>query len=353
MIKEFLYEATNAQGVPEQNAVVAVDVADAKLQLERMGYRAIRVLSSDEHPHRRHVNEIPNAAAVAVQSRYDAMPLAVAKSYGRNWKTWVPGVVVLGYNLVSGTSPWIGGGLLLIGLALSTTVTLPMVLYQQVQFARAEGRWAAGLRYLGWLRKADFQKAIAPMMLDADRAKMMAGMGQLQQALDDFSQYADTDRAAYLVQLASIYDCAGQKERMIAVQRESLADKPDSAELRIDLAWSLVRYTDRFDEARALMAKLDENSLGDLARLATQTVQALLAQHDRQHDQALAIMINVDDDLSAYANPLLIGTRRELHGYMALSLKALGQREEADRMWRDAVDLLRIHRHDRLIASYG
>lgn len=353
MIKEFLFEATSNSGIAEQNAVVAVDIADAKLQLGRMGYSAIRVLSSNEQPHRRHVNEIPNAAAVAVQSRYDSIALAVAKSYGRNWKTWAPGIAVLGYNLVSGTSPWIGGTMLLFGLGLATAVALPMVLYQQVQFARAEGRWAAGLRYVAWLRKADFQKAIAPVMLDADRAKMLAGAGQLQLALDEFSQHADTDRAVYLVQLAAIYDCAGQKEQMIATQRLSLADKPDSAELRIDLAWSLVRYTDRYDEARALMAEIDENSLGDLARLATQTVHALLAQQDRQHDQALAIMINVDDDLSAYANPLLIATRRELHGYMALSLKALGQRDEADRMWRDAVDLLRVHHHDRLIASYG
>lgn len=212
MIKEFLYEANNAAGKAEQDSVVAVDVADARLQLKRMGYSAIRVHTGDVLPHRRAPNAAAHGDRIAVQSRYDPMPLAVARTYLRDWKWWVPGLAVLGEALWSGRAPWLGLGLLLAGLGLVSTITLPMVLYNQALHARVDARWAAGLRYLALFRRLNLLGGHLAMALDGDRAKLIAGDGDLARALQDFAVHADDpNRVGYLIQLASIYDCAGER----------------------------------------------------------------------------------------------------------------------------------------------
>lgn len=353
MIKEFLFEASNAAGKAEQDSVVAVDVADARAQLERMGYSAIRVLTGEIVPQRRPPNVAANGDQIAAQSRYDPMPRAVARTYLRDWKWWVPGLAVLGEALWSGRAPYPGAGLLVAGLALVSTITLPMVLYNQALQARVDARRAAGLRYLALFRRLNLLGGHMAMAIAGDRAKLLAGDGDLERALQEFAAYADDpNRVAYLTQLAAIYDCAGEHEHMIATQRAALAASDNSAEMRIDVAWSLARYTTRYEEARALIAGIDEHSLAELGRLALMTVQGLLLQAAERHRPALEKLRMADTGLAPLTNPLVVGTRRELHGYMALSLKALGKLEEAEGLWSEAKGQLRKHHHYLLIKRY-
>lgn len=92
--------------------------------------------------------------------------------------------------------------------------------------------------------------------------------------------------------------------------------------------------------------------MSELARTALITVKGLLLQAAGKHAGALEKLRAADAALAPLTNPLLVGTRRELRGYMALSLKALGKKDEAQVLWNEAKGQLRKHHHYLLMKRY-
>ncbi|HEY5994677.1 MAG TPA: hypothetical protein VIU46_08775 [Gallionellaceae bacterium] len=353
MMKVFLFEGIGPDGTAEKNSLVAVDVTDAHQQLTRMGYRDIRVLTADLETVKLSKSAENAPPEELINTRYDSLLIAVLKIYKGNWPFWVPGVLLVANEWRSGGPLYGGIALLAAGLLLTTVLSLPVVLHNQEQLARVYGRYRSGLLYVSLLRRLNFTKAITPLYLDAERAKMLAGMGKVEQALQEFSVHADDpNQVSYLTQLVSIHDAAGDRKKMIEVQRKLLAESKNSNEIRIDLAWSLVRYTTEFDEARQLVAGLHSSNCGGLYASGLRIVHGLLAQVGNQHEVAARELRKVLDELAAMTSPGIIGMRAELRAYLALSLKALGRRGEADALWQEVLPLLKIHHYDLLIKRY-
>jgi tetratricopeptide (TPR) repeat protein len=210
-----------------------------------------------------------------------------------------------------------------------------------------------GLLYVFLLRHLNFRGGVSALYLDAERAKMLAGLGKATEALQLFSVHSgDSNRISYLTQLGAIHDAAGDREKMIAIQRQLLKESKNSNEVRIDLAWSLMRYTTQYEEARQLVAGIHANSCAELYGAGLRIVHGLLAQVENQHEVAARGLRKVHDDLVPLVNPLTIGMRAELRAYLALSIKALGRHSEADALWLEVLPLLKIHHCDLLIARY-
>jgi len=352
-MKEYLFEATGADGNAEKSSLVAVDVADARLQLSRMGYRDIRVWTSDLQGFHRPPNSENTLPALFINTRYDSLPVAVLKIYKGNWIFWMPGVLLICEALWSGKSLYGGITACVAGLLLTTVLSLPVVLHNQALWARVWGRYRLGLLYVFLLRHINFRGIPSALYLDAERAKMLAGLGRTAEALQLFSAHAeDRDRIKYLTQLVAIHDVAGDRKKMIEFQRQLLAESKNSNEIRIDLAWSLMRYTTQYEEARQLVAGIHANSCAEMYAAGLRIVHGLLAQTENQHALAVRELRKVHDDWVPLVNPLTIGMRAELRAYLALSIKALGRREEADALWLEVLPLLKIHHCDLLIERY-
>lgn len=350
-LREYLYEARDADGQPVQDSVAAMDVADAKAQLARMGCRDIQVRTSDLTASRSD-NWDADSAARMINAGYDTMAVAVLKIFWARKLDWLPGVLVFSWAMSTGRKPYIGLALLAAGLLYTAFKALPSVLYNQLLWARVHGHYALGLRYVSWLRTVG-HGALSPMQLAAERAKMLAGLGRLDEALDEFSVFADSaDQIAYLTQSSTIHDVAGRRDNMIATQRQLLEVSGNSQEVRIDLAWSLMRYTASHDEARALVAGIHPSSCAELQGAGLRIVHGLLEQSAGRHRQAIAALRKEHDFFARYSSPLVSGIRAELCGFIALSMKADGQRKEADALWQKVLPLMRIHHHHLLISRY-
>lgn len=352
-LREFLYEARHADGRLVQDSVAAMTVADAKSQLTRMGYHEIQVRTDGLTASIRSDHWDADSAARMINAGYDRLPVAVLKIFWANKLAWLPGVLVFGGAMASGRQPYLGLALLVSGLLYAAIKALPSVLYNQLLWARVHGHYRLGLRYVSLLRCFGPKAGISALNLAAEKAKMMAGMGRLDEAIDEFSFYAEEgDQIAFLTQSGAIHDAAGRRDNMISLQRQLLEASGNSQEARIDLAWSLMRYTASHDEARALVAGIHPSNCAELYGAGLRIVHALLEQAAGRHRVAIAALRKEHDFFARYSNPLMSGIRAELCAYIALSMKADGQAGEADALWQKVVPLMRVHHHRLLMARY-
>lgn len=352
MIREFLFEAVDAAGAAAKESVVATDVADAKAQLGRMGYRDIKVLTEE-------LNQLPfgddwdpKMASQRIDAAYDSIGVQVVKMLAQRWFFLLPGAALYAWVSYTGEHSTLAPTLLTAGCLGAVMSVLPGVLYNQALWARTRGHFRLGLKYISLLRFLTPKKGDMAVNFVAEKAKMNAYLGKEREALAEFAQYeGGTNRKAYLVQVSSIHAAAGNFDAAIEVQR-LLLKETGSKEVAVDLAWSLMRYTTSYDEARQLIAGIHASDLAELYGHGFRIVQALLEQADGRHAAAIAGLRKEHDAVSRFSVPLTIGMCAELRGYIALSMKALGKRQEADAMWHAVLPLMRIHHNDVLIARY-
>lgn len=352
MIREFLFEATDPSGNAAKDSVVATDVVDAKAQLARMGYRDIKVRTEDLNQLPLGDDWNPALAAQHIDAAYDSLGVSVLKMLARRWWFLLPGAALYAYDSATGGHANLAKALLVGGALGALVSTLPNVLYNQALWARTRGHFKLGLKYVAVLRAVTAAKGDVAVNFAAERAKLIAALGREDEALAEFAKHESaTNRRAYLVQVAAIHSAAGNFEAMIDAQK-LLMDETGSKEVAIDIAWSLMRYTTRYEEARQLVAGMHASDFAELYAHGLRIVHALLEQADGRHAAAIAAMRKEHDAVSRYKIPLAIGICAELRGYIAMSMKAIGQRQEADKLWQAVLPLMRIHHNDMLISRY-
>ncbi|NHZ96675.1 hypothetical protein [Massilia sp. CCM 8734] len=353
-MKKYLYEAIGPDGRVTKATVAALSVAEAHAQLTRSGHTGIRIRNDDLLHADLRGSDDPKIAAAMIDSAYSSLALMMVKASLRGWITWLPGLLALIAGLWFALSflVWTGAALLLLAIVLIFMASLPAAAYQQVLLARANRSFARGLWWLGILRMAK-PAGISAMMLDAEQAKLLAGLGRIDEGLALFTGHAgDADLVAYLTQLQAIHDTVGERAKQIDIQRQLLVVSGNSIEARLDLAWSLMRYTRDYDDARRLSAGIEPNACSALYAAGLRVVRALLLQVDGKHDAALAQFESVYAELRRYNSPLIDFTCRELRAYMALSFKASGRIAEAEALWQQEMPHMCAHHCDMLIARY-
>jgi tetratricopeptide (TPR) repeat protein len=318
-----------------------------------MGYRDVKVRTDDLMKFERPPNWSEDSKAVMIDAAYDSLATTLLKMVRSFWPGWLPGAAWLAWAAWQGDSMLWPALLLVLGLLHLIFLAMPSILYNQICWARVRGQYTHGLRLVGLLRVVGVAGAIKPLQLDGEKAKMLGGLGRVDEALALMARHQDDpNQVLYLNQIMEIHSAAGQREAMLAATRRLLEVSNNSQEVRIDLAWALMRYTPNVDEARQLIAGLHPSNCPELYAIGLRIVKGLIDQADGRHREALSALRREHDELEKYSLPLIAAIRAELRGYMALSLKASGQGAEAEALWQEVLPLVRVHHHDQLMERY-
>lgn len=354
-----LYSATDGDGQTREGAVLAHNSSDAMRQLGAMGLEDGRILSENIPGAELDAAVLdPAAAKVAARAMRESIGLSLLRALWSNVLIWLPPAALCFFSLRAGPpygwGDYLGFAYALAALAVLVFLIGPMLLFNQMMRARALGRWSTAQLCLGLLRLLH-PPGIRKAQLVAEQCKILAARGETEAGLRLWQQHeANESPEFYLTTLAAIHDAAGDHAQMIATQRRQLALDAGNHLVAIDLAMSLARYQRDADGAEELIAQAPLAGLSELAMIGYRYVRGVVASERAQHAQALRHYGEALTQAKQFqGNPLMMGLIAEVNGFVALSLRALGEHGRADALWKTVLPLLEMHRSaEYLIQRY-
>jgi hypothetical protein len=336
-LKRFLYQALDEEDQPISSAFVAASVADARALLQRAGYSDIKILSSNQDPVPAPEVDMEEMAASLIKAQSDSMPQVLIKIILGNGILWVPFALWAGWSLLEGepytTSDQIAFLLASLSFGWTLYLTLPSFLYNASQEALAWGRPDRARRYFQWLRKLG-APGIQKTTLEGEEAKILAYGGDKGAALDHLDTHrAGMQRPEYLAFLGQVHDAARDYPKMIEVHRQLMEEFPDNQEHRVELAMSLLRYTDRCKEAADLLGEVHPNDCSHLYAHGFTYAQGLAAGCQGNHQLAVSKLHQAFDGFSEFRSPIVSAVQAEIAGYMAAHLHRCRDHDQAKRLW--------------------
>ena len=354
----YLYEAVGPDDGAMSGALIATSSADALQQAARMGLREVRIVM-EPSPVDAAINLLdPESAAIAVRATREGIVASVLRALRGNAWIWAPPVAWLAWLLWKGEPiDWVGWvAVLYAAAALAALVFLigPMVLYNQVLRARVTARWSVAAACLALLKWLNVFGGITRNQLLLEQAKILAGQGQLERALELWRvTQSALPEAEYHSGRSQVFDTAGEHERMIEAQRAAVVESPLKDLATVDLALSLARWGDA-REAEGLLAKVRPRDLSEMAQAGYQIARGILQAREGRHDAALRQYAQAIGQLEGYrGNPLILALVAEINAYAAISFKRMGQADRATQLWQQVWPLLKVHRGtERLAREY-
>jgi hypothetical protein len=354
----FLYEAVGPDGQATSGALIATSSADALQQAAKIGLREVRIVM-EPNPVDATLDLLdPESAALAVRVSREGIGVSLLRALRGNAWIWAPPLAWVGWLLWQGEPfDWAGWvAVLYATAALAVLVFLvgPMVFYNQVLRARVAARWKVAAICLALVKRLSVFGGITRNQLLLERAKILAGQGQLERALELWQGVQGTlPEAEYHSGRSQVFDTAGEHERMIEEQRAAMVDSPLKDMATVDLALSLARWGDA-QEAERTLAKVRQRDLSEMAQAGYQVARGILQAREGRHDVALRQYAAAIGQLESYrGNPLILGLIAEITAYAAISYKRLGQADRASQLWQHVWPLLKVHRGtERLAREY-
>ena len=256
-------------------------------------------------------------------------------------------------------------GALLAGLVLLFPVLhfwfrKPSQLFQKLHQARNWRRWNEVLACLEALQKAKATRkfGLGETSMARYRALALAGMGQLDQAIDEFTRAAEAAKMpAWLrsTHLASIYIVAERYEEGLECYRQALEQATEKGIVCLDYGAYLVQRFNRPVEAQQLLAMAESTPLPDLADAAVPALRGMIAY--RQSDfaganvamlKALALLEKRPKKKRYIFEPSILIAQ----GYLAAINAALGNKAAAQEYFAKSEKYLVTVRLDELIDEY-
>jgi tetratricopeptide (TPR) repeat protein len=354
----FLYEAVGPDDRATSGALIATSSADALQQAAKMGLREVRIVL-EPNPVDATIDLLdPESAAIAVRATREGILVAVLRALRSNAWIWAPPLAWLAWLLWRGEPfDWVGWvAVLYAGAAAAALVFLigPLVLYNQVLRARATARWNVAAICLALVKRLSVFGGITRNQLLLEKAKILAGQGQLERALELWQGLQSAlPEAEYHSGRSQVFDTAGEHERMIEAQRAAIVDSPLKDMATVDLALSLARWGNA-QEAESMLARVKQRDLSEMAQAGYQIARGILLAREGRHDVALRQYAQAIGQLEGYrGNPLILALIAEINAYAAISFKRLGQADRAAQLWQHVWPLLKVHRGtDRLEREY-
>lgn len=364
-VHEYLLSANNADGKKVTERVEASSADAAVKTLEARGYSGI-VLHTDDFG-ALFTTQSKGEPVVTpkdfvdfrnLQGYWRRVGFLTRKLYAQVWKWDVLLVLML---LTSRWMHWRWGimdylviGFLIapLGVAMITLLNNPALRYHKFMELVAWGRWAEVLEQASRLRGR-----LPEQELLWNRAKALAGLGQLSNALELVAPLAKDPKLPqwlYFSRLGELYAMAGQRDEHLAWNQKALDLAPDNATLLIDHAMSLLRFQVDLPGARQLLVRARSHALSDALSPAADAVEGVLLFEEGNPNQA-------QDKLSAglagldrfrHLSPLIGAVQDRFRAYRALSLAALGELPAAEREFQLAEPRLRALKRFELLARW-
>jgi tetratricopeptide (TPR) repeat protein len=264
---------------------------------------------------------------------------SVAKAF---WLYLILGALLAYYIYTGRPIAAVGVGVAMLGWPLVVAwISLPSIYYARLNKANDWSRWTEVLSLVGKLeklREIHFIK-LPVTELGRNRAKALAGLGRLPEALESYRQFENQPGCPswlYKAHIAGFYDTAKQHDKAIEWNRLALAEKPSTA-LYADLMNRLVRYRRDTAGARAALAEVEKGTLTDVARPFVARARGILAYLEGDNATARA---ELEASLAAMeqtpGRPGRDGSMSIARAYLACVLARQGEMAAARRQFGEA-----------------
>lgn len=347
-MKPFLFEAEDGNGQKRHDSIVAVNVADARFQLTRMGYRQIRILTSEMDLSNAPEIDLRDSqtAQVYAKAMTDTLPMALFRIALGNWIIWLPFVLWSAWALYQGTpftwSDYTAFVLTAISFWVVFKLMMPSAIYNHLLEFRFRGEYQSALRLAGIGLRLVGKDSFLTKTLLQERARALAGLGKLAEAnaqLEAVRAQLTEDEMSALA--ASMAETARDYPEALRLAALNYQRRPDNSEMAFDYATSLLHHSNKVDEAKRIIAAFHPNGLNELSRAGLNMVEALLAWHEQQWQKVVDKLNAVESILRPFMNNAM--ARGYLYrglAYKANALRRLGKTAEAASLWQQISPIL-------------
>ncbi len=222
--------------------------------------------------------------------------------------------------------------------------------YRMLIDAVAWGRWEEVLKRARGLEGSRVQ----PEELAFQRAKALAGLGRLDEALAAVAPFADgatIPEWMYLGRLSDVYSAAGRFDDAGATLKRAVELAPENPTVLLDAAIFEVRRRRDPRRARELLEEARTHALSDVIDVFARRLEGRILLEEGRPREALGLLEDARRRLTAFrhASPLIGAALDTLESELALALAAAGDLDAALRHARAALPRLRALGDDDLI----
>jgi hypothetical protein len=363
----FLYSATNREGVTITDRIHAATASGARYALETQGYTQIKFHTDDMEKHFAEIAaedpEVNPSEVLTPEQELKARRGGGAlRELWNAWKMnalfWVPLAIWLGFIFLGGYPfsiwDWAGFVLSIFFLLYFIWIVLPSVAYQRLLEAGVWFRWSE-VRW--WVRFIRFIKCIGfvpipDLELDFRVAYGLAAEGKLDAALALVAKHDNpkVGKFMFLSRSASLYEAAGQYEQMTRLRREAAQHGTGNPAEKIDLALGLLRRERKPAEARVILEELEQHDISDVAGIFVRYCQGLLAVEEENWQKANeSLRATIEAAAPLTNNPIMQGMLNDIKAYHGLALAQLGNYAEARKLIRAAMPSLKARKETLLL----
>jgi tetratricopeptide (TPR) repeat protein len=222
---------------------------------------------------------------------------------------------------------------------------LPVRLHSAMRLAMSTRRYDRARRLLSALRfmiRSGPASILLGDLLVTEEARIHAGAGQMERALEVLGQLRDGGPREELYQLSipSLYDSARDYEGMLTAQRELAAHRPNDANPHLDLALLLALRFGAHGAARESLGRAKDLPKTDLAAAFGQLAEGVVLFLEGQGEHAVECLRTARAYFETQPPSMTRGLVALATAYLARSLALLGRDEEAEAELRRASPVL-------------
>ncbi|MDH4318233.1 MAG: hypothetical protein OEV64_07565 [Desulfobulbaceae bacterium] len=356
-VKRFLYQSLSPDNDIVKGSLVAAGVADARSQLQRLGHRDIRILSSNHDFFKIDDLDMELFPDQLVDAHKDAILLSVFKIVLGNWVIWAPFAIWAAYVVYNGKPygwpDWAGISFAAISFIWAFSKALPAVVFEEINEARSWGRPEKAQMYLRLWRRIGGMKQIGKVAFEMQEATILAEMGQMQRAITLLETHRDDlDTLSYLAYKSQIHNAGRDYPESIKANVKMVQEDPENMELKVDLALALLRHTKRVKEAEELLTGLHQHNCSELFVNGLHFAQGLLHGRQGHTSQAVKKLQQALSGFADFTSPISSALQAEISGYIAVFLHQAGEKEKSGEIWQRVSPRLIALKADHVLSLY-
>ena len=346
---EYVASARNAKGkkVTER---LDVNSADEAVQVLRdRGYDEIVLHTSDVEARYTKQKAVSHFLSPSEYLWFRKMPprlagflLVTIKSYQKGWYWSLAALALACVSVMAGRR----GGAFEYGLVVYLFFPLPWAFLSAQLFRGAGGRYKRLMDAVAWgrweevLARADSVAGkVPPEEVAFQKAKALAGLGRLEEALQMVEPFADGKKIPpwlYWSRLAGVYSTGKRREESKAAMEKALEFAPDNVTLLVDKADSEVWLRHNPKLARELLTRARAHAISDRITPFVIKTEGLIRLEEGHAREARELLERAFEKASVFrhASPMMLMMLDKMHAALALACAAEGDVDTARRHYQ-------------------